>query len=47
MQINIKDIISGFTVKDISDYINNNQAKNSGKIKIEKGNTVNEWSPGV
>ncbi len=36
VQINIKDILSGYTIKDISDSIRKNQAKGFKKIKINK-----------
>ena len=36
VQINIKDILSGYTIKDISDSIRENQAKGFKKIKISK-----------
>lgn len=36
VQVNIKDILSKFTIKDISDYIKANKPKNVKKIKIEK-----------
>ena len=36
VQINIKDIISGYTIKDISDYIKENKKNDIAKIKIEK-----------
>lgn len=36
VQINIKDLLSNYTVKDISDYIKENQEKGFAKIKIEK-----------
>ena len=36
VQINIKDILSNYSIKDISDYIAKNQSKESKKIKIEK-----------
>ena len=36
VQINIKDILSNYTIKDMSDYIRKNQSDNVAKIKIEK-----------
>ena len=36
VQINIKDIMSGFTIKDISDFIKNNEAKGITERKIER-----------
>ena len=36
VQVNIKDIISNYTIKDISDYIKENQEKEFAKIKIEE-----------
>ena len=36
VQINIKDLISNYTIKDISDYIKENQEKAFTKLKIEK-----------
>ena len=36
VQVNIKDILSNYTIKDISDFIRDNQSKISAKIKIEK-----------
>ena len=36
VQINIKDLLLNYTVKDISDYIKENQEKGAAKIKIEK-----------
>ena len=36
VQVNIKDILSNYTIKDISDFINDNRTKNNTKIKIEK-----------
>lgn len=36
VQINIKDLLSNYTIKDISNYIKENQEKGSAKIKIEK-----------
>ena len=36
VQLNIKDILSNYTIKDMSDYIAENQTKDISKIKIEK-----------
>ena len=36
VQINVKDLLSNYTIKDISDYINNNQSEENTRIKIEK-----------
>ena len=36
VQVNIKHILSNYTIKDISDFIRDNQSKISAKIKIEK-----------
>ncbi len=36
VEINIKDILSKYTIKDISKYIKENQSKNISKIKIKK-----------
>ena len=36
VQVSIKDILNKYTIKDISDYINNNQSEENTKIKIEK-----------
>ena len=36
VQINIKDLILNYTIKDMSDYIRENQEKGFTKIKIEK-----------
>ena len=36
VQLNIKDILSNYTIKDMSDYIAENQKKDISKIKIEK-----------
>ena len=36
VQINIKDILSNYTIKDMSDYIRQSQSDNVAKIKIEK-----------
>ena len=36
VQLNIKDILSNYTIKDMSDYIAENQTKDISKVKIEK-----------
>lgn len=36
VQVNIKDILSNFTIKDISDYIRKNQSDSTENIRIEK-----------
>lgn len=36
VQLNIKDILSNYTIKDMSDYIAENQTKDISKIKIER-----------
>ena len=36
VQLNIKDILSNYTIKDMSDYIVENQTKDISKVKIEK-----------
>ena len=36
VQINIKDILSNYTIKDISDYIEKNKSKDVSNVKIEK-----------
>ena len=36
VQLNIKDILSNYTIKDMSDYIDKNKTKDISKIKIEK-----------
>ena len=36
VQIDIKDILANFCIKDMSDYISENIANGSGRIKIEK-----------
>ena len=36
VQMNIKDLLSNYTIKDISDYILTNQSKDIAKVKIEK-----------
>ena len=36
VQINIKDILSNYTIKDMSDYIQKNQTSDAKKIKIER-----------
>ena len=36
VQINIKDILSNYTIKDISDYIQNNQEHDISKMKIAR-----------
>lgn len=36
VQINIKDLLSNYKIKDISDYIQKNQSKDETKIKIER-----------
>lgn len=43
VQINIKDILSNYSIKDISDYISKNQSKESKKIKIEKAPEQEEY----
>jgi len=36
VQINIKDILSNYTIKDMSDYIQENQSKYGKRVKIER-----------
>ena len=36
VQLNIKDILSNYTIKDMSDYIEKNKTEDISKIKIEK-----------
>ena len=36
VQVNIKDILSNYTIEDISNYIKENQSKENTRIKIEK-----------
>ena len=36
VQINIKDILSNYTIKDMSDYIQENQSKYRKRVKIER-----------
>ena len=36
VQVNIKDILTKYKIKDISNYINNNQSEDDARIKIEK-----------
>ena len=36
VQLNIKDILSNYTIKDMSDYITKNKTEDISKIKIEK-----------
>ena len=38
VQLNIKDILSNYTIKDMSEYIAENQTKDISKIKIERRN---------
>lgn len=44
VQINIKDILSNFKIKDMSDYIRKNKTENVKRIKIEK-TTMKETYP--
>ena len=44
VQIHIKDLLSNYTIKDISDYIDNNHTNENTKIKIEKA-SIQELYP--